>query len=296
MSSSTCFRVLGLLSGVLLIALSGLLSAADVEPDSDVELTLGEGDRDFTNSVGMKLVRIPRARFMMGGTDNEPQGNSEKPRHRVELTRDFHLGVHEVTQKQYEKVMGKNPSWFSKNAGGATQVQGVNTDDFPVEMVSWNEAQEFCKKLNALASEKSSRRVYRLPTEAEWEYACRGGPDVKEQFTLKKPTDTLAAKQANFAGAGLSRTCKVGSYEANPFGLYDMHGNVVEWCQDWFGAVYDEKDRKDPTGARTGSYRIARGGAWIYEPTYCRSAFRNYTTPDQRMSYFGFRVACDVRQ
>jgi len=300
MSSSKWFWALGLCG--LLVAVSVLLcfrvAAADVESYSDIDLTLDHGDKDFTNGIGMKLVRIPKGTFMMGATNDEQNAQpNEKPRHKVELTRDFFMGVHEVTQKQYEKVMGKNPSHFSKNGGGANVVNNLNTDDFPVDNVSWHDTQEFIKKLNALPEEKSRRRVYRLPTEAEWEYCCRTGADVKEMFISKKPVATLDPKQANYQGSGLNRTCKVGSYDANPFGLYDMHGNILEWCQDWFGeTTYSDKDRKDPKGPKTGTYKIIRGGAWVYDQSACRAAYRNYTNPEQRGNFFGFRVACDVRR
>jgi formylglycine-generating enzyme required for sulfatase activity len=212
-----------------------------------------------------------------------------------------------VTQKQYKAVMDKNPSYFCKDGQGSGTVANLNTDDFPVENVSWDDAQEFIKKLNALAAEKNLGRKYRLPTEAEWEYGCRAGADVKEPFTFKKPSDSASSKQANFNGNSpfggaergptLNRPCKVGSYEPNPFGLYDMHGNILEWCEDWFGeTTFSEKDRKDPKGPNNGQYRMLKGGAFNYDALYCRSGYRNYTSPNQRANSFGFRVACVVRQ
>jgi formylglycine-generating enzyme required for sulfatase activity len=310
MSPSTWFRAVGL-CGVLLVLL-GLLSwrlaAADVESDSDVDLTLSEGGTEFTNTVGMKFVRIPAAKFMMGApNDEQSAANNEKPRHQVEITKDFYLGVYEVTQKQYKAVIGSNPSHFSKDGPGKAAVQGMETDDFPVDNVSWNDAQAYLKKLNVLAAEKHTGRLYRLPTEAEWEYACRGGTDVKEPFSLKKPSASLSSKQANFNGNApyggaaqgpyLQRTCKVGSYEPNPFGLYDMHGNILEWCEDWYGdTTYSEKDRKDPQGPKQGIYRMLKGGSWNYDAQYCRSAYRNYSSVDYRSTISGFRVACVVRR
>jgi formylglycine-generating enzyme required for sulfatase activity len=309
MSPSTPFRVAG--ACALLVALAGLLSwrtpAADVEVASDVDLTLSEGGKDFTNSVGMKLVRIPKGKFWMGSPNNETSSvNNEHPRHQVELTKDFFIGVYEVTQKQYKAVMGKNPSYFSKEGPGAAQVKGMDTDDFPVEQTTWDDAQAFMKKINELSAERSAGRKYRLPTEAEWEYCCRAGADVKEAFTFEKPSASASSTQANFngnlpygggaRGPQLGRTCKVGSYKANPFGLYDMHGNVIEWVEDWYGEVYGEKDRKDPKGPKTGQYKILRSGGWQYDSQFCRSAYRNYSTPQYRSSDCGFRVVCTVRQ
>src|SRR5262245_32298268 len=145
MRSSTWLRATCLCGSLLLVC--GLLSwrvpAADVEPDSDVDLTLGDAGGDFTNSVRMKFRGDKAGKFMMGATDDEPQGNSEKPRHQVTLTKDFYVGVYEVTQKQYKKVMGTNPSFFCKDGQGANQVQGIDTDHFPVDNVTWNEDQEF---------------------------------------------------------------------------------------------------------------------------------------------------------
>jgi formylglycine-generating enzyme required for sulfatase activity len=293
-------RSMSWLGGLLVAASVGLcwpLAAADVDSGSDVDLSLGEGGRDFTNSAGMKLVRIPKAKFMMGAPDGDnTAGANEKPRHEVELRRDFFMGACEVTQKQWKAVMGNNPSYFCKEGGGRGQVQGLDTDDFPVENVNWDDAQAFCKKLNARAEEVGQGRVYRLPTEAEWEYCCRGGKDVKEPFTLKKPVDSLDPKLANIRGSNLNRTCKVGSYPPNPFGLYDMHGNILEWCHDWYGVnTFKEKDRKDPMGPTSGSYKLLKGGAYLYDPASCRTGYRNYTGPQQRANFFGFRVVCHVR-
>jgi formylglycine-generating enzyme required for sulfatase activity len=310
MSSANWSRAMSLCG--LLLVLPGLLSwplaAADAEPDPDVDLTLSGGGGGFTNSVGMKLVRISGGKFMMGAPDDEPHAvANERPRHQVEITRDFYLGTHEVTQKVYAQLMDKNPSYFSKDGAGNGIVQNVNTDAFPVESVSWLDAQAFIKKLNALPAEKKARRTYRLPTEAEWEYACRTGADVKEAFTLKKPSASLSSAQANFdgnqpfgggvKGPNLQRPCKVGSYEANPFGLYDMHGNILEWCEDWYGErTYSDKDRWDPKGPNNGQYRMLKGGSFAYSGLYCRTAYRNYAGPDYVANFIGFRVACVVRQ
>src|SRR5262249_26582368 len=154
--------------------------------------------------------------------------DDERPRHQVEISRDFYLGAYEVTQRQWKAVMGGNPSYFCKEGRGRLLVQGTDTSDFPVEQVSWKDAFTFLDRLSGVPAEKKAGRVYRLPTEAEWEYACRAG-DAGRQFHFG---DSLTTKQANTLEARLQRTCKVGSYAPNAWGLYDMHGNVWEWCQD----------------------------------------------------------------
>src|SRR5262249_11144338 len=154
-------------------------------------------------------------------------------------------GVHEVTQKQYERIMGTNPSWFSREGNGKDKVFGMNTEDFPVEQVSWEDAVEFCKKLTEQDTKKPAGWVYRLPREAEWEYASRGGVPSYQVFPFGH---SLSSDRANFdgnspyggadRGSYLERPCKVGSYEKNGYGLYDMHGNVWEWCSDWYDRRY----------------------------------------------------------
>jgi formylglycine-generating enzyme required for sulfatase activity len=204
--------------------------------------------------------------------------------------------------------MGHNPSSFRKGGAGGNQVQGKDTDDFPVENVSWDDAQDFLKKLNALAAEKKYKVRYRLPTEAEWEYACRGGHKTKDRgkaqlpFHFESPTASLSSKQANFDGNSpyggadggdyLARPCKVGSSEANPLGLVDVHGNVWEWCSDWFdGKYYANSPKADPLGPEKGTTRVIRGGGWNSNGRGCRAANRYSYTPDFRAQYVGFRVA-----
>jgi formylglycine-generating enzyme required for sulfatase activity len=278
-------------------------------------------EKEITNSIGMKLVRIPAGKFLMGSTrtqqdkaiadyekaagekaDNDVISHirCEGPRHEVEITKPFYLGICEVTQKQYRQIMGNNPSWFSSEGGGKDEVEGLNTDDFPVEHVSWDDAQTFLRKLSALPEERKKGRDYRLPTEAEWEYACRGGRSDKTFHY----GNSLSSKQANFNGRDypyggaargpyLGRTRKVGSYRPNAFGLYDMHGNVWEWCQDCFDAKYYlDSPKKDPKGPSTRKYRVLRGGAWNNHPHWCRSAYRGVFVPGHRYSRLGFRVVC----
>jgi formylglycine-generating enzyme required for sulfatase activity len=268
--------------------------AAVIKEDQKAE---GWG-QEVTNSIGMKLVRIPKGTFTMGSPASE-DGHENDEQHAVEITKDFWLGVHEVTQKQYQQVMGKNPSYFSASGGGKDQVAGTSTDDFPVEMVTWDEAVEFCKKLSERAVEKNARRLYRLPTEAEWEYACRGGAPSYQVFHFG---NSLSSKQANFngnypyGGAGkaehLARTCKVGSYAQNRFGLHDMHGNVWEWCADWYDKdYYGTSPRRDPQGPSGHIYRVIRGGGWDTNGRYCRSASRDGYWQEVPHRRVGFRVA-----
>jgi len=244
----------------------------------------------LTNSIGMELVLIPAGEFEMGSNERE----DEKPVHRVRISQPFYLGVYEVTQSQYERVMGRNPSWFSRTGGGKEQVSGLDTSESPVEQVSWNDAQEFCRKLSSRSGE--SGRRYRLPTEAEWEYACRAGTKTKFHFG-----DVLNGDKANVDGTNpegtttkgpfLKRTTSVGRYVANGFGLYDMHGNVWEWCEDWYDKNYYAKSPpEDPKGADPGSSRVIRGGGWYYSAVHCRAAFRYAGTPSNRDGNLGFRV------
>jgi formylglycine-generating enzyme required for sulfatase activity/serine/threonine protein kinase len=243
--------------------------------------------REMVNSIGMKLVRIPAGKFLMGSPANE-EGRypDEGPQHEVEITQPFYMGAYEVTQEEYQKVMGTNPSWFSAEGRGKDRVANQDTRRFPVESVSWSDATEFCRRLSELPEEKRSRRAYRLPTEAEWEYACRGGAPSSEPFHLGK---TLTTDQANI-DRKLGRTTAVGSYPANAFGLYDMHGNVCEWCRDG-KRDYRGTPVRDPQGPENESARAVRGGSWYVEPRSARSASRHAYTSSYRANLdVGFRV------
>jgi uncharacterized protein (TIGR02996 family) len=257
---------------------------------------------EVVNSLGMRLALIPPGRFRMGSPsgDNERGGNEEA--HEVGITRPFYLGVFPVTQGQWLGVMGENPSYFCATGSGREAVEGMNTNDFPVEQVSWEDAQAFLAKLTALPEEKEAGWSYRLPSEAEWEYACRGGASTPACFG-----HSLSSTQANFdgnfpyggaeKGPYLGRTCKVGSYKPNGFGLYDMHGNVWEWCEDCFGAdYYGSSPAQDPLGPSNGSLRVFRGGCWGGSGRNCRAAYRLSSKPSFRRSFLGFRVAAAPRE
>jgi formylglycine-generating enzyme required for sulfatase activity len=204
-----------------------------------------------------------------------------------------------VTQAQYRKVMGNNPSYFCAEGGGKDTVKGRSTDDFPVENLSWDDAVTFCQKLSVLPAEQRSGRKYRLPREAEWEYSCRAGAPSEQVFHFG---NSLSSKQANFNGnhpfggadkaVYLAQPCQVGSYKPNAFSLYDMHGNVAEWCADWYDKDYYAKSpRRDPQGPSRGFLRVIRGGGWYASGQYCRSADRHGYAPTYRRNLLGFRVA-----
>jgi formylglycine-generating enzyme required for sulfatase activity len=243
------------------------------------------------------MVRIQGGTFTMGSPANEPGRDDDEVQHQVKA-RSFYMGKYEVTQKEYQEVMGTNPSHFKGN-------------NLPVEMVSWYDAIEYCNRLSekekltpAYTIDKSrkdtnntsdyddkwlvtwnrSANGYRLPTEAEWEYACRAGTTTAYN-TGASINDNTGWYDANRAGS----TQEVGRKPANAWGLHDMHGNVYEWCWDWYGD-YASGSQTDPTGASSGSGRVIRGGGWNGSAQGVRSAFRYSDTPFDRNSYVGFRV------
>jgi len=232
----------------------------------------------FTNSIGIEFTIVPKGKSWLGGS-KEKLGDQE-----VKIPADFYLGKYEVTQEEWQKVMGKNPSHFSRTGKDMDAVKDINDADlkrFPVDAVSWDHCQIFVAELNK--REKETGWVYRLPKEVEWEYACRGGPtadkaDSAFDFYFAKPTNTLLPEQANF-NKGLNRTCKVGSYEPNVLGLYDMHGNVWQWCDDTFKADNGTLQR------------VVRGGAWYGASGDCRAARRFSYAPSTRWNATGFRLA-----
>jgi formylglycine-generating enzyme required for sulfatase activity len=244
--------------------------------------------KPFVNSIGMKLVLIPAGEFLMGSPDSDKDAlDIEKPQHRVRITRPFCLGVYEVTQGQYREVTGANPSSFK------------GSDDLPVEQVSWNDAIAFCNKLSEReglkayyqfgAEAQSGGEGYRLPTEAEWEYTCRAGSTTRYSFG-----DDAASlgEYAWFNANSGKMTHPVGQKRPNAFGLFDMHGNVWEWCWDGYDAAcYARSPVVDPDGPPRASGRVIRGGGWGNAPRVARSAYRYRSTPGHGVNYLGFRVA-----
>ncbi|MFM7116026.1 MAG: formylglycine-generating enzyme family protein [Planctomycetota bacterium] len=242
---------------------------------------MAQSEKEITNSIGMKLMLIPKGSFLMGSLESEEFHREEEVQHEVTLSSDFYLGITEVTQAQYQKVIGENPSYFEDD-----KVQG-DSSNHPVERVSWGEAVEFCKKLSDLPEEKGAGRVYRLPTEAEWEYACRAGS--KSAYSFGDKRDSLDDYAWHYKKVD-DKTHPVGQKKPNAWGLYDMHGNVWEWCIDWYGD-YPKGAVSDPVGPNGGWLRVIRGGSWDGGAAVCRSAFRGGHKPSLRLSNGGFRVA-----
>jgi formylglycine-generating enzyme required for sulfatase activity len=262
-----------------------------------------------SNSIGMKLVLIPAGEFEMGtastaaetpgkkagGSKATPrardQFSSEGPPHRVKISRPFYLGAYEVTQAEFQGVMGVNPSHFAPRGDGRQKADRQETARHPVESVSWHEAVEFCRKLSEFAAERSAGRSYRLPTEAEWEYACRAGT-TSPWFCGDH--DAALGDYAWLRPLSGEVTHPVGQKKPNAWGLYDIHGNVFEWCSDWFSSdYYAELASLDPTGPPSGLERVIRGGSWWNLPKDCRSAAR-VGSPADGSNMIGFRVACDL--
>jgi len=238
---------------------------------------------DLGNGITLDLVKIPGGRFQMGAPAwEEGRSDNEGPQHSITVP-EFWLGKYAVTQSQYQAVMGTNPSHFTEN--------GANC---PVEQVSWHEAVAFCKKLSQQAG-----RTYRLPSEAEWEYACRAGTTTPFHFGATITTD-LVNYDGNYTygngptGVYRKQTREVGSFSPNAFGLYDMHGNVWEWCADHWHGNYDGApiDGTAWLSSDESARRLLRGGSWDDTPRYCRSANRNNLPPVSRDYYIGFRVVC----
>lgn len=241
----------------------------------------------ISTTTGMKLVLIPKGEFLRGSPDSDKDASDdEKPQHQVRITQDFYMGQHEVTQGDWKTVMGTEP-W-------KRQSYVKEGKDFPVSNVSWTEADEFCRKLS-----QRDGRTYRLPTEAEWEYACRGSTTTRFSFGDDELKLSEFAWWGGLAGDGNAKTeqyaHQVGLKKPNPFGLFDMHGNVQEWCGDGYAAAeyakHEGKAVLDPQGpSGQASNRVVRGGGWIDVPGFCRSAHRLRYSPVNRYSDLGFRV------
>ena len=225
----------------------------------------------YNDPLAGTFILVKGGTFTMGCT-SEQSGcyDNEKPTHQVTLS-NYYLGETEVTQAQWRAVMGSNPSRFS------------GCDACPVEQVSWNDVQDFISQLN----NRSGGSRYRLPTEAEWEYAARGGSQSRGyQYAGSNYLDEVAWYDDNSG----NKTHSVKSKKSNELGLYDMSGNVWEWCSDWYGS-YSSGSQTNPAGASSGSYRVSRGGSWYYDPAGCRVARRLNFTPDYRNGNLGFRLA-----
>jgi formylglycine-generating enzyme required for sulfatase activity/outer membrane protein assembly factor BamB len=249
----------------------------------------------------MKLARIPSGEFLMGSAEADPGArDDEMPQHRVRIGRPFYMGVYEVTQAEFQGLMESNPSSFTRDGLLKDAPEDLDCARLPVDNVTWYAAVEFCQRLSNVPAEREAGHIYRLPTEAEWEYACRAGTTTVFHFG-----DTLSAAQANFngnhpfgdarQGPFLNRTTTVGSYEPNAFGLYDMHGNLNEWCSDKYDRdYYRASPEDDPPGSPEGTSPVIRGGDWYSDARDCRSAFRYADIPEGRFYALGFRVVCEL--
>jgi formylglycine-generating enzyme required for sulfatase activity len=249
--------------------------------------------RALTNSVGMRLQPIPAGAFLMGSPPEEKQRSTDEgPQHLVYVKRPFYLGVYPVIQREFEAVMDFNPSRFPRGRGGGPE--------HPVSGVSWEEAKAFCRRLSRLPTERRAGRVYRLPSEAEWEYACRAGTKTAFAFGA-----ALSSRQANINGQHpyggaepgpfLRRTTRVGCYPPNAWGLFDVHGNVWEWCDGYY---YDEEHYRtcprrpedDRPHGKPADPHVVRGGSWKSYAWRCRCADRYRCTPALGTETIGFRV------
>ncbi len=315
--------------------------AVAAAPERPARETTAEREPAVVNSIGMRLARIPAGEFLMGNLESseelahafpayEPERlldlSDEQPAHSVRITRPFYLGMHQVTIGQFVQFVvdaGYSVESERDGTGGWGYVPGVadfvgrspefswqnpgfrQGKDHPVVNVTWDDCQAFCDWLS-----DREGRTYRLPTEAEWEYACRAGTTTR--FHQGDDPETLAQvanlydattrplfpqweKYAIRAADGYEFTAPVGSFRPNNFGLHDMHGNVWEWCSDWYGEdYYAQSPVNDPPGPESGDRRVRRGGSWHSWPLYMRASFRNWNTPDTRYLLVGFRVALEI--
>jgi uncharacterized protein (TIGR02996 family) len=249
----------------------------------------------FVNSIGVQMALVPPGEFYMGSPSQRGRAvddANEFPRRLVRISRPFYLGARQVTQGQYRAVMDGNPSYFSSFGPGREAVAGLENDHLPVENVSYVDVDEFCRRLSESPVEKKAGRVYRLPTEAEWEYACRGCI-CQSAYSFGS---RLLPRHARFGDPdGSPRPVGVG--RANLFGLRDMHGNVWEWCSDWYaGDYYQWGPTQDPPGPDEGAERVLRGGGWCSKSRLCRSAVRGHNALTARLNYNGFRLALTASQ
>jgi uncharacterized protein (TIGR02996 family) len=286
--------------GELLRLTHMLTQAIDVpgrpELEARLQTLLNEGVQPigpfWTNARGLRFAWIPPGVFLMGSPDDEVGRDASEEQHEIRLTHGFWLGVHPVTQAQWQEVMNSNPSFFCAVGGGDVQVRRQDTGRFPVEQMSWEEAMMFCAYLDRVSRE--TPMAYRLPTEEEWEYACRAGTQTAFHFGASCDGSEVNCDgeqpYATSPGDNLRRTSEVGAYISNAFGLQDMHGNVWEWCLDGFDP--DESAAQD-AAATTENFpdRVVRGGSWLSAPRFCRSASRGRMGPMSRSRNHGFRVA-----
>jgi formylglycine-generating enzyme len=278
-------------------------------------------EAELTNHLGMRLVVIPQGEFLMGSIDSEDDWNADETPHRVRISRPFYLAAHEVTVAQFRRFVDatgyktdaeKSDSvsvGFNVSAGRLEDLHQLNWrhpiipqgDDHPVVHVSWNDAVAFCRWLSGMEG-----KPYRLPTEAEWEYACRAGSRTRywsgdDEESVRRVANFNGPRSGQTGAAGSSGTrllftLPVGSLPKNDFGLCDMHGNVMEWCSDWYDReYYHHSSASDPQGPPSGSHRVTRGGSFVLRPWSGRSANRCARAPSNYGPDLGFRVAMACR-
>jgi formylglycine-generating enzyme required for sulfatase activity len=274
--------------GLLFASPATRANAADGDPALTARPFAGARAGDEREVAGVKLCWCPPGRFTMGSPVGEPERRPDEDQVEVTLTQGFWTGKYEVTQGQWRRVAGELP--------GPLTPQLPAGDDFPVGNVNFAEAEAFCRRLSERgwqSGELPTDWEFRLPTEAQWEYACRAGTTTATAFGNK-----LSSRQANFSGEpyngaepgpALHRAARVGSYPANAWGLHDMHGNTFEWCRDWYHPKLPGGVDPDLYLA-TGSSRVRRGGGWTDDGWPCRSAFRLRFEPNRRYDHIGFRV------
>lgn len=251
---------------IVLGLLASLPLAGAAELEKNLTIALGGG-------ATMEFVLIPAGSFVMGNNQGD---NNERPAHKVTITKPFYLGKYEVTQQQWQAVMTNNPAHY----------RGPNK---PVETVTWFD----CGRFFNVLSKRAPDRKLRLPTEAEWEYACRAGTTT-EYFFGDDPKSLADYTWFTGNAKGDSGTQPVGQKKPNPWGLHDMYGNVWEWCSDWYQQRYDPGEQTDPAGPPTGAERVLRGGAWNFGPRSCRSSARSKYSAGAEILVFGFRVVCEA--
>ncbi len=306
-------------------ALPQLGEAAEQSPDLEIRrraIELLHRIRFVSRTSGMEFIAVPAGEFEMGSPSTEAGRGKDEDRHHVQVSK-FRLGKFEVTQQQFAVAMKRNPSSFAPQGELRARVEDRVTKDFPVEGVTWFDAVEFCNRLSELDGLKPYYSLtnlkqekeklisadvtirggsgYRLPTEAEWEYACRAGSDAPFHFGQANTGREANVKPAMVGGGyggvapkftNLQRTVAAGSYPPNAWGLSEMHGNVAEWCWDRYASdYYKHSPAADPWGADEGPHRVVRGGSWMVPEESCRSASRFFQTPDEHKPFVGFRVA-----
>jgi len=277
-------------TGTYVLTYSVADAAGNIASANRTVTVVGNRSVDLNASVALDMLWVPAGTFTMGSPTAEVGRQSDREdEHNVSLTKGFYLGKYEVTQAQYEAVMTGNTNSLS-----AKPSEWPNNPNRPVEKVSWEDVQVFITRLNAQQSANiPAGWAYVLPTESQWEYASRAGTTTAYSWGA-----TIASSNANYNwdggandGNDFKQTRDVGQYAANPWGFFDMHGNVWEWTADWFQEAYPSGNPVvDPTGPASGWYRVIRGGSWNFEGTNLRSARRGINTPSYRVNNFGFRV------